>query len=131
MLYQFEQVAENEKPPASAPIVVFISTYYEYTDLPGLCNILMYHDLIPENVGYGHGPGSEYYPRIELLDTVGSVVSVSESTTRDIVKWYGDKVFKRVGDPFYSANSADPRNLIVSTTPNRISRDVFPGIASR
>lgn len=26
------------------------------------------------------GPGSEYYPRIEILDTINSVISVSDST---------------------------------------------------
>ena len=29
------------------PIVVFMSTYYSSTSTPGVCTVLMYHDLIP------------------------------------------------------------------------------------
>lgn len=28
------------------PIVVFISTYYSYPELAGICNIIMFHDLM-------------------------------------------------------------------------------------
>lgn len=31
-------------------VIVFFSTYYEYPKINNICNVLMYHDLIPENV---------------------------------------------------------------------------------
>lgn len=39
------------------PIVVFMSTYYNWPKIDGMCNVLMYHDLIPERVGMYAGPG--------------------------------------------------------------------------
>ena len=101
-----------------------------------------------------HGPGTEYYPRIAQLETVASVVAVSYSTAHDLVALYGDRVKKRPGDPYYRQGGGqdggqgsqgsqsdqdgdqdqdpDPitRDTIISTTPNRISREVFPGPAS-
>ncbi|KAI3643722.1 hypothetical protein MP228_009886 [Amoeboaphelidium protococcarum] len=113
-------------------ILVFISTYYEYPELSELCNIIMYHDLIPENVGMDTGPQSEYYPRISILDRIASIISVSEATSRDIAKWYGDKVRLSESDIQQEDTDTDnvTKNTIVSTIQNRISRDVFPGIAS-
>jgi glycosyltransferase involved in cell wall biosynthesis len=116
------------------PIVVFISTYYTISQTNGLCNILIYHDLIPEHVGMDHGPGTEYYPRIEQLAYINSVIAVSHSTSHDIVDHYGDQVRKTMFDEYYGRD-ADPdrytRNTIISTVPNRISRKVFPGPASK
>ncbi len=48
--------------------VVFMSTYYNF--VAGRCNVLMVHDTIPERVGMAHGPGTEYYPRIEATAKV-------------------------------------------------------------
>ncbi|KAI3635325.1 hypothetical protein MIR68_006891 [Amoeboaphelidium protococcarum] len=117
-------------------ILVFISTYYDYPELSELCNIIMYHDLIPENVGMDTGPYTEYYPRISILDRIASVISVSEATSRDILKWYGDKVRLSESDIQQEDTDTDnyeddvTKNTIISTIQNRISRDVFPGIAT-
>lgn len=36
----------GKKDDAIKPIVVFISTYYSYPELSGICNIIMYHDVM-------------------------------------------------------------------------------------
>lgn len=67
--------------------VVFISSYYNH--VPGRCNLLMVHDCIPERTGMAHGPGTEYWARIEgTRQWANSLISVSEATTRDLVELY-------------------------------------------
>ncbi|KAI3656887.1 hypothetical protein MP638_001379 [Amoeboaphelidium occidentale] len=121
-----EVVKKSVLPKVGNRIVVFMSTYY--TSYSGLCQILMYHDLIPEKVGMNTSPGSEYYPRIDALTKVNSIVSVSYSTSRDLLELYGDKVTntnEKDDDTEFTKGS------IVRTIQNRISRDVFKGVASQ
>jgi hypothetical protein len=57
--YTFDdaQRPASEADGRQQPIVVFMSTYYNHPELSGICNVLMYHDLIPERVGMYAGPG--------------------------------------------------------------------------
>jgi glycosyltransferase involved in cell wall biosynthesis len=120
-----EVVKKSVLPKVGNRIVVFMSTYY--TSYSGLCQILMYHDLIPEKVGMDTSPGSEYYPRIDALTKVNSIVSVSYSTSRDLLELYGDKV-KNTNEK--DDDTEFTKGSIVRTIQNRISRDVFKGVAS-
>jgi glycosyltransferase involved in cell wall biosynthesis len=124
-------------------IPVFLSTYYDYPwSVEGLCKIILYHDLIPENVGMHAGPGSEYYPRIEALPRVNSIVTVSDSTARDLIRLYDKDLHLVPSDPAYRLlNGSDVGTVdgekhwwfsfgwdrVLTSIYNRISRDVFPG----
>ena len=63
------------------------------TDFREICYLLMIHDFIIE-MGYKGAPPkeSEFYGRVAALPHISSIVSASESTTRDLFKWYGNLV---------------------------------------
>ena len=75
-----------------------------------------------------------YYPRIEGLTAVNSVVAVSQSTARDVVHDYHDKVIKTAADKYQGNDEGDPvpatRGTIVNAIPNRLSRNLFKGPAT-
>lgn len=137
-------IKQHLTPGLHRMIPVFFSTYYDYPwSVEGLCKIIMYHDLIPENVGMYAGPGSEYYPRIEALARINSVVTVSDSTAEDLIRLYDKDLHLSPSDPaFRLLNGTDiAKNFataedgwfkfgwdrIITPIYNRISRNVFPG----
>jgi glycosyltransferase involved in cell wall biosynthesis len=111
-------------------VTFFLSTYYTYpNDLQKVCSVVLYHDLIPENVNMYYGQGSEYYPRIEILDKIDSIISVSHSTTNDLVKFYGEKI----RHPRFNKSlpiGMNNHEYIVSTIHNRVDSKVFKGKVS-
>lgn len=110
------------------PILVFFDSYYHVPGRTDVCKVMMYHDLIPEHVGLKHGPGTQYYPRIEQLTKVDSIVAVSHSTARDLIEIYPKKVQRK---PAVIKKPIDYlSNTIISVVHNRISSDIFPGPAS-
>lgn len=69
--------------------LTFSSFTAYYSSAPGRCNLLIVYDCIPENTGMAHGPGTEYYPRIEgIRHWANQIASIAPSTTRDTVRLY-------------------------------------------
>jgi glycosyltransferase involved in cell wall biosynthesis len=69
-----------------AGISIFLSTYY--SKCVGIPNILMIHDMIPEVLSWDL-TGWEWREKAEAIRNANHIIAVSESTKRDLVKFYG------------------------------------------
>ena len=64
---------------------LFISTYY--TRAPGVANVVMVHDLIPELLGYDLSQ-PEWLAKQRVIETGDAFICVSEATCGDLKKCY-------------------------------------------
>ncbi len=64
---------------------LFISTYH--TKAPGIKNVIMVHDLIPEIRSWLRGC-NEYVARSKSYLNADVLICVSENTRKDLYKWY-------------------------------------------
>ncbi len=64
---------------------IFISTYY--TRAPGITNVVMVHDLIPEKCGFDMDQ-PEWHAKQRVMETGDAFVCVSEATRSDLMRFY-------------------------------------------
>lgn len=64
---------------------LFLSTYY--TRAPGVVNVVMIHDLIPERFGFDLSQ-PEWLAKQRAIDTADAFMCVSETTRDDLVRFY-------------------------------------------
>lgn len=64
---------------------VFLSTYY--TRVPGFCNVLMIHDLIPEVMGFDLSQ-PEWLSKKRAIANANLFIAVSHSTKNDLIRIY-------------------------------------------
>jgi len=64
---------------------IFVSTYY--TRAPGICNVLMIHDLIPEVLGFDLSQ-SQWVSKQRAVANADSFIAVSNNTKADLMRTY-------------------------------------------